>query len=140
MENIARMEWLHLSIEECFAAASLCRPGVELVKELNKIVNDDRYKAVTVFFAGFHSKVTMIKSKTNIVLNFLSCIGNLRSENTIQQLYKHVMNRSFHESILSYVVNFTICTAFLSSSTFKLKLNQIKLLLDIIKILLKSED
>ena len=40
---ITRLEWLHLSIGECLAAASLCRQGVEIFKELNKIVDDDRY-------------------------------------------------------------------------------------------------
>ena len=95
VDNVAKLEWLHLSIGECFAAASLCRPGVKLCNELDKIVDEDRYFAVSIFFSGFHSQVAMIKTNTNIGQNFLSFIGNNTSQNTIQQLYKNVMDRSF---------------------------------------------
>ena len=99
---------VHLSFLEFCAAASLCRPHLDIQQELSKIQNIDRFKAIVIYISGMfrtNDVIDYLISCKNLCKNFLYLVQNEAGDETIQKMYRAVFTRSFGENGTKVILN-----------------------------------
>ena len=92
----AQLTIIHLSFLEFATAASLCRPGLDLQRELKKTTDGERFKAVVVYLAGLfvsNSGVFFLEQCKGLCQNFLHLMQNDRRNESIQEMFLSIMQR-----------------------------------------------
>ena len=95
------LEVIHLSFLEFCAAASLCRKGVNLEEELDKIKSLERFTAVISYISGMFSNnqsIEFLKICRGICSNFLQLVGTTDTGGKVQRVYASIIARKENKS------------------------------------------